>query len=158
MANHPTGKSPGLTRFLMRLPCALALAALVGACATDPGSVQVGNPNVPPTNYREEIVAYLKAYLNNLTGIRDAAISEPKLQSLQAGYGGQGIAYGPLKVERYVVCVRYNAKNSVGRYEGTRDRIVLFLAGRLDTMTLARGEQCKDVTWLPFPELEKIRR
>lgn len=155
MADDPRGKSSRVMRPL----CALAaLAALVAGCATDPGSVQVGNPNAPPVKYREEILAYLKAYINDPTGIRDAAITEPAIQSHHAGMGGQGIGSGPMKVERYTVCVRYNAKNSIGRYEGTRDRVVLFLAGKLDTMTLARGDQCKDAIWRPFPELEKLRR
>ncbi len=65
---------------------------------------------------------------------------------------------GQRPVQRYVVCVRFNAKNSTGKYEGTRDRIVAFLAGKLDTMGIARGDQCKEVNWVPFPELEKLRR
>ncbi len=159
MADHSGSKTRGESSALMRSWWAVAASAvLVAACATDPGAVQVGNPNVPPANYREEILAYLKAYLNNPTGIRDAAITEPALQSHVAGIGGQGIGAGPVKVERYTVCVRFNAKNSVGSYEGTRDRVVLFLAGRLDTMGPARGEQCKDANWLPFAELEKLRR
>ncbi len=63
-----------------------------------------------------------------------------------------------IAVERYMVCIRFNAKNSIGRYEGTRDFIVAFLGGKLDTMAAARGGQCKDATWLPFSELEKLKR
>ncbi len=159
MADHPVGKTRGERSGLTRALGALAAwGALAAGCATDPGSVQVGNPNAPPVNYREEILAYLKAYINNPTGIRDAAITEPAIQTHHAGMGGQGIGSGPMKVERYTVCIRYNAKNSIGRYEGTRDRVVLFLAGKLDTMSPARGDQCKDAQWRPFPELEKLRR
>src|SRR5215472_5019491 len=37
--------------------------------------------NVYPTNYKSDILAAMHAYLNNPTGIRDAAISEPTRKS-----------------------------------------------------------------------------
>jgi hypothetical protein len=155
MADDRTSKSPRLSRAPRRL-AAFGALALVAACATDPGSVQVGEPNVPPARYREEILAYLKTYLNDPTGVRDAAITEPMLRNVGPGAGAGTIGQRPL--QRYMVCVRFNAKNSAGKYEGSRDRAVMFLAGRLDTMGIARGEQCKDADWKPFPELEKLRR
>jgi hypothetical protein len=36
--------------------------------------------------------------------------------------------------------------------------VVVYLGGRLDTMEFARGEQCKDAVWTPFPELERLKR
>jgi len=33
---------------------------------------------------------------------------------------------------RYAACVRFNAKNSDGRYTGSRDALAVFVAGRLD--------------------------
>lgn len=124
--------------------------ALVTACATEPAPVLVGEPNKPPVSYRADILAYLKTYLNDPAGVREAYISEPALRAV----GG----VGQRAVERYTVCVRFNAKNSIGKYEGSRDRIIAFLNGQLDTMGLARGEQCKDANWTPFPELEKLKR
>ena len=41
-----------------------------------------------------------------------------------------------------MVCLRFNAKDSTGKYEGSRDRLVAFLSGRLDTLVPARKEQC----------------
>jgi hypothetical protein len=137
---------------------AVIAALALGACASEPKPVQVGEPNAPPTNYRADILAYLRTYLNDPTGVRDAFITEPTLRAVP-GFGvGQGIGQRTVAVERYMVCIRYNAKKSDGRYEGTRDRIIVFLAGQLDTMAPARGEQCKDANWMPFPELEKLRR
>ncbi len=120
-------------------------AAMLSACASSPPPVMSGEPNVPPANYKTEILAYLRTYLNDPTGVREAFITEPALMTV----GG---------TQRYVSCLRFNAKNSVGKYEGSRDRMVAFLSGRLDTLALARGDQCKDATWQPFPELEKLRR
>jgi hypothetical protein len=54
--------------------------------------------------------------------------------------------------------VRFNAKNSTGKYEGARDRMVVFLAGRLDTVVNARGDECAGVKYQPFPELERLGR
>ncbi len=155
MAHDQRGQGPRLK--IAGRVCAMAGGLLwLAACATDPGAVQVGEPNVAPVKYREEILAYLKAYLNDPRGVRDAAITEPVLRPINLGSGGQGI--GPSAINRYTVCVRFNAKNSIGRYEGTRDRVIVFLAGHLDTMFPARGEQCKDANWQPFPELEKLTR
>ena len=123
----------------------LFAAAMVSACASSPPPVMSGEPNVAPVNYKTEILAYMRTYLNDPTGVREAYISEPALISV----GG---------TQRYVSCLRFNAKNSVGKYEGSKDRVVAFLSGRFDTLALARGEQCKDANWQPFPELEKLRR
>jgi hypothetical protein len=156
MANDKPGKSPRLSR--LRPVAALGALAFVGACASELKPVQVGEPNAPPTNYRADILAYLRTYLNDPTGVRDAFITEPTLRAVP-GFGvGQGIGQRTVAVERYMVCIRFNAKRSDGRYEGTRDRVIVFLAGQLDTMAPARGDQCKEVNWVPFPELEKLRR
>src|SRR5262249_11978853 len=55
-------------------------------------------PNVAPTNYRAKLLDFLQVQLTDATGVREASISEPKLQ--------------PVGTEsRYVACLRYNAKN-----------------------------------------------
>ena len=97
-----------------------------------------------PDNYRAEILAYQRSYLNDPTGIRSAAISQPALRSVG-------------NLERYVVCVRFNAKGPAGAYTGVREHLAIFLAGKLDQMGVTR-EQCKDATYEPFPELERLKR
>ena len=120
-------------------------AAMLSACASTPPAVMSGEPNVAPVNYKTEVIAYMRTYLNDPTGVREAYITEPSLLTV----GG---------TQRYVSCLRFNAKNSVGKYEGSKDRVVAFLAGRFDTLAPARDEQCKDANWQPFLELEKLRR
>jgi hypothetical protein len=84
--------------------------------------------------------------LNDPTNIRSASISEP---ALRPSVGSQA---------RYAVCLRFNAKKGGGEYEGSKERVVFFLAGRLDTMVEARREQCAGAVYQPFPELERLTR
>jgi hypothetical protein len=128
----------------------LGVAALLGGCAapeeriTGPESKGGQSVNLPPANYRAEIIAYQRSYLNDPSGIRSAAISQPALKNVGVG-------------DRYVVCVRFNAKNPNGAYEGVRDHMAIFLLGKLDQMGVTR-DQCKDAAYEPFPELERLTR
>ena len=49
--------------------------------------------------YRADIVAFMRTYLNDPTGVRDAFISEPALRTLESA-------------DRYTVCLRYTARNA----------------------------------------------
>ncbi len=137
--------APMTQRRCARIAAVLLATAMVSACASEQPSVMTGEPNIPPANYKAEILAYLRTYLNNPAGVREAYITEPSLLTV----GG---------TQRYVSCLRFNAKNSVGKYEGSKERVVAFLSGRFDTLALARGEQCKNANWQPFLELEKLQR
>lgn len=150
MANDPRRKSRK-GRGLRTAALAPLIAALACACSQDMPSVLTVETNILPPNYRAEILAYLRNYLNDPTGVRDAAIGEPELRTLPATPTASA-------TQRYMVCVRYNAKDSAGKYLGTRDYMVAFLSGRLDTLVPVRGEQCAKANWQPFPELEKLRR
>lgn len=101
--------------------------------------------NVYPSNYRAELIAHLRTYLNDPTGIREAAISEPVLKSVGPG-------------ERYIACVRFNPKRSGGGYAGLKDHLVIYTGGKLDRYVEAAGENCKDAAYAAFPELERLTR
>lgn len=115
--------------------------------------------NVPPTEYKSDIIAYLRAYLNDPTNVRNAALTEPALQRVEGG-------------ERYVACVRFNARNSNGQYAGVQDTMAIFKAGKLDRFielpsdpnnpdTEKRAylrEFCQKATYQPFPEIEHLTR
>jgi len=132
----------------MRMRLLIGLLLLAG-CAGErqfsgqetQGGVSV---NIFPDKYREEILAYQRSYLNDPTGIRSAAVSQPALRKVGS-------------VERYLVCVRFNAKAPGGSYTGVRDHLAIFLAGKLDQMGVSR-EHCKDAAYEPFQELEKLAR
>jgi hypothetical protein len=160
----------------------LGLAVLLGGCAhgmhsdsnssePPPPSAQDAEINVPPTNYKADILGAMHAYLNDPTGIRDGGISEPMIK---------GISGHP----RYVVCVRYNAKkrgNQGNQYAGARELAAVFMVGKFDRFVETRErpqeqsqpeqnaqeqnprEQkapgiCTGATYAPFPELQTLSR
>ena len=103
--------------------------------------------SVYPQNYRAEIVALMRSYLNDPTGVRDAFVSEPSQRTIDG-------------ISRYAACVRYNAKKGGGQYAGSRDSMVLFRGGRLDRIVdneIART-QCKSASYAPYPELQQMSR
>ena len=123
----------------------LAAALALSACAGGRPKEDAGAANPRPENYRSDILAMLHVYLRDPTQIRDAAASEPRLQAI-----GQR--------NRYVVCLRFNAKKSSGEYAGAKQYLAIFVAGRLDQMVEAKPEECVAAEYQPFPEAEKLSR
>lgn len=102
-------------------------------------------PQYAPTNYRAELLAFLRTYLNNPVGVRDAALGEPVMRDINGKM-------------RYITCLRFSARESDGSYREPRERAVVFLSGRLDRMIEKGGELCTGVAMSPFPEMEKMTR
>ena len=48
------------------------------------------------------------------------------------------------------------SRKTTGGYEGSKERLIVFLAGKLDTMIDARRDDCSGMTYQPFPELERL--
>ena len=135
-------KVKGIAAVLMGV--ALAACSSVEKDYSGPETQGGASVNIFPEKYRAEILAYQRSYLNDPTGVRSAAISQPALRKVGS-------------VERYVVCVRFNAKQPTGGYAGVREHMAIFLAGKLDQMGVTR-ELCKDAAYEPFPELERLVR
>jgi hypothetical protein len=134
------------------LACMAVLTA--GGCTTEVGPSQAElkadweAQNIPPQNYKQDLLAYLRTYLNDPTGVRGASISPP--QRKQFGPG-----------ERYVACVRFNARTNDGKYIGAKDAAAVYVGGKLDRYfdtPRDAAEFCKDAAYAPFPELEKLTR
>jgi len=125
----------------------VALAAGLAACAQQdsPPTFTGEAVNAYPANYRSEILAGMHAYLNDPTGVRDAAIAQPALKS--PGMGAP---------EHYVVCLRFNAKLNANGYAGMKEVAALFIAGRLEQFIERPKQLCADASYAPFPELEKL--
>lgn len=137
----------------------LGLTLLLGGCASGlsfGGTTAANDPdiNVYPANYKPEILGALHAYLSDPTGIRDAAIADPALKTV----GGN---------QRYVVCLRFNAKKPRGDYAGPKELAAVFVAGRFDRFAeIPKGEKadrderdrCMGAAYAPFPELQKLTR
>lgn len=98
-----------------------------------------------PTNYKAEILAFMRTYLNNPVGVRDPVIAEP----VQRTVGGR---------LRYVSCLRFAARDTAGSYQEPRERAVLFVDGRLDRVVENAGEPCAGAVYAPFPALGKMLR
>ena len=105
-----------------------------------------GVANQPfPTNYKPELLAFLRTYINNPVGIRDAAMAEP----VQRTVGGR---------LRYVSCVRYTPKDMDGRYTAPQERAVSYVDARLDRVIDNVAEVCAGANYAAFPEMEKMVR
>ncbi|HEY3681173.1 MAG TPA: hypothetical protein VGL45_20865 [Bradyrhizobium sp.] len=142
----------------LNFPIALKLAAMLlpmalAACVSDDDSVKSisytndrGVADQPfPNNYRPELLAFLKTYINNPAGIHDAVIAQP----VQRDVGGR---------QRYVVCVKYSARDFDGNYRDARDHALVYVDGRLDHIVDKSGDLCAGATYAAFPELEKLTR
>ena len=139
MSGHPVagrGRIEGLV-----VAVALALSACTGGHLRGEG----GSGGPRPENYKSDILAMLHVYFRDPTQIRDAAASEPKLLLV-----GQR--------NRYVVCLRLNAKKSDGEYAGAKQYLAVFSGGRLDQMVEAKPEDCAGAEYRPFPEAETLSR
>ena len=130
----------------------LLLPIVLAACAGNDESRGIsytddrGVANQPyPNNYRVELLAFMKTYLNDPRGVHDAAMAEP----VQRTVGGR---------LRYISCLRFTPRESDGSYHELRERAVLYVDGRLDRMVENAGEVCAGAVYAPFPELEKMTR
>lgn len=134
---------------------AILAALMLGGCASDPLEPSAADlkarwdaQNVFPANYKADLLAYLRTYLNDPTQVRGAAVTAPFLKFVGPG-------------ERYLVCVRYNARNTDGKYLGSKDGAAVYVSAKLDRfvdMPREVRELCKDAAFTPFPELEKLTR
>src|ERR1700754_1964580 len=89
-----------------RLLAVLLLPLMLAACATDEGSspstflASDDGANQPfPSNYKGEILAFMRTYLNNPVGVREAAMAEPVLRTVSGR-------------PRYISCLRFSERQS----------------------------------------------
>lgn len=135
-----------------KIAAILLLPTVLAACAgSDEGrgisyTDDRGVANQPfPTNYKGEVLSFMRTYLNNPVGVRDAAMAEP----VQRVIGGR---------LRYVSCLRFTARDAEGNYREPRERAIQFVDGRLDRIVENAGEPCAGAVYAPFPDLEKMTR
>lgn len=135
---------------------ALVAALVLGGCSTDTVpfpeqhdmAVRWEAQNVYPANYKGDVLAYMRTYLNNPEHVHGAALASPQLKTVGPG-------------QRYIACVRYNARDNDGKYMGPKDGVAVYVSGRLDQFLdqpKMTREMCKDAVYAPFPELERLTR
>lgn len=148
---------------LRTFPLLLLIAVAAAGCANRYELQQeqklLESQNIKPENYKPDLLAFLRTYLNNPEGVRDAALSESQKLNV-------------LETERYAACLRYNSKNNAGRYTGLNNHLAIFISGKFDRLIelgpVARGagegalqplrEYCNKASYQPFPELQQLRR
>jgi hypothetical protein len=130
----------------------MLLPVMLSACAAVDDSKPItftddrGVSSQPfPKNYRTEVLAFMKTYLNNPVGVRDAVMADP----VERVVGGR---------LRYLACLRFSAREPDGDYREPRERAILFVDGRLDRIIDNAVEPCAGVAYVPFAELEKMTR
>jgi hypothetical protein len=131
---------------VLLLPIALAACAGSDEGRSISYTDDRGVANQPyPTNYRAELLAFMKTYLNNPVGVHDAMVAEP----VQRTAGGR---------LRYVTCLRFTPRESDGGYRDVRERAIVYVDGRLDHVAEKADEICAGAVYAPFAELEKLTR
>lgn len=126
----------------------LALAACFGSDGDRPtiiGGPQAGGPQPFPDNFRTDILALMRTYLNNPVGVREASMAEP----VQREVGGR---------QFYVSCLHFTPRETDGSYKAMRERAVIFVNGRADRVVDRTSDLCTGAVYVPFPELEKMTR
>lgn len=133
-------------RHVSRRAAALMVLALFGGCSGfsasgDPPPPR--DPNVYPKDYRTQVAEVLRTTLDNPTRVRDAFISEPALKAV-----GQRT--------QYVLCVRYNPRDSQQRYTGNEEKAAIFLGGRINQFLASTREWCAGAAFQRYPEVENM--
>lgn len=120
--------------------CGVAMALF--GCA---GQKPEADPNSYPADYKTTLLEFLRGYVADPSGIRNAFLAPPALKPFKAD-------------SRYLACVRYDAKDADGQYVGARDFVAIFFAGNLNQFLPAEPDQCKGAAYQPFPELQELKR
>jgi hypothetical protein len=128
-----------------RLWLAPALAVTLGLAlaACGGGKTPMVDPNIAPTNFKQEILDTLRRTLDDPTNVHDAFISDPAITQV----GNE---------PRYTACVRYNPRSLNRTYAGNTERIAYFYGGHLNQLVEPGKGECAQAVYKPFPELEKI--
>jgi hypothetical protein len=111
----------------------LASVAIAG-CSTPKPAV---DPNVMPTDYRNQIATYLSQLLTDRADFRLSLIGAPVLKPVGAS-------------EHYIVCVMLNGRNQ------HKEKVVIYLGPNINQFVDATPGQCADAAYQPFKELAAL--
>lgn len=95
------------------------------------------DPNLYPSNYRQQVAALLLTVLHQRPDFFNAMIAPPALKP---------VAESPNL--HYVVCLQFTARAD------HRSKVVIFLGGSPTQFVDATPQQCGDAAYGPFPELQ----
>ena len=141
-----------MRRWCVLMACAVALAG----CQTDGGgtSAVAAQAGPAPANYREIAADYIRSSFKDPYTIRDAEIAAPI-----PGRGPSLNADG-FKTP-WVVCVKANAKNSMGAYTGRKITALAVSDSRVVNAwdeTQYSAVACEGAVYQAFAEIEEKKR
>lgn len=129
------------------LAASLLLTAALSGCSSlnfhfgrsnaQPAAVDV---NLYPADYRMQIAQLLSTLLTDRADFYGAVISTPVLKPVEGSPN-----------PHYVVCVQLNGHNS------PRTKVVIYLSGQPTQFIDATAQQCGDVAYQPFGELQTVK-
>jgi hypothetical protein len=120
------------TRIWMALlPVSLAIAG----CSNTPKPA--AEPNVMPTDYRNQVATYLGQVVTDRADFRNSMIGSPVLKPVGA-------------TEHYIVCVMLNGRNE------HKEKVVIYLGTNINQFVDAAPGQCVDAAYQPFKELAAL--
>jgi len=124
-------------------PVPICLALALAACSSqDKPKI---DENLFPADYRNAVLnTVMTTKMFDPTNIREASLTDPALKAVLGG------------ASRYVVCARFNPRDSMRQYEGVTEYVAYFYAGDITQFIKATGDVCAGMAYKPFPELEKI--
>lgn len=122
--------------------CAGVLLVLLSLCAVGCSSAtnkrnEVVNSEVYPTNYKNQIAAFLQTVLTNSADYHNSLISPPVMRTV-----GQN--------QHYVACVQLNGLNQ------HKEKAVVYFADSINQFVDATAEECSGAAYEPFTELAKL--
>lgn len=134
-----------LMRDLLLGAAALALAGCGGSTLDSLNFMKTTEKpiarDIMPANFKGEIIAIIPSVVADRRAIREAYYSDPVLDP---------------EVNTYASCVRFNARNAAGEYEGVKEYAVVYYNGHLNQFTVAPPGRCRTAGYKPFPELENL--
>jgi hypothetical protein len=138
--------------FRMAVVLAVSISAsLIGGCSgsslSDLSSYYKEKPtgqNTLPADYKQELAAFLRTYIENPRQVRDASIGTPVLRPVGSGQ------------PRYVTCVRYNPRNFENKYEGNKEKLAVFIDGKMNQFVDSDPQICPGLAYQRYPEIENM--
>jgi hypothetical protein len=92
------------------------------------------DPNVYPTNFKADLLAYIRINPVDLLNARDVLVSTPALKQ----FGSDS---------RYFVCLRADGEG------WSKEKLVVFFSGQINQFVDAASGQCSAAAYQSFPEL-----
>jgi hypothetical protein len=131
-------------RAFRELGAGVAAALALGACSSFiPDKEKPVEENLYPKTYKAAILDRLRSQLPDPKGVRAAFLAEPVLKPRDA-------------ITRYIACIRFDAKDERGKYQGNKEYAAFFYGGEITQIVEAPREVCDKSAYQPFPELERL--